>query len=50
MHKNTDDISLNNNFNDDILNTEKKTAVFRADGTGCKGRKRKTKEKFQYRH
>ena len=24
MHKNTDDISLNNNFNDDILNTEKK--------------------------
>ena len=24
MHKNTDDISLNNNFNDDILNTGKK--------------------------
>ena len=24
MHKNTDDISLNNHFNDDILNTGKK--------------------------
>jgi len=33
MHKNTDDISLNNNFNDDILNT------------GKKGQKKKNKRK-----
>ena len=33
MHKNTDDISLNNHFNDDILNT------------GKKGQKKKNKRK-----
>ena len=37
MHKNTDDISLNNNFNDDILNT------------GKKGQKKKNKRKLLWK-
>ena len=38
MHKNTDDISLNNHFNDDILNNNGRERE--RTKSGCQGRDR----------